>query len=144
MDDRPAVPFSLASTFAFLQDGGNAPLVARSAEFWRDLSSGNPQSPGAALVARGDGWLVSVYTVGQDTPTWEMHPAGDELLVSLTARMDLVLDFPDGARTIALDPGQACLVPRGVWHRQVVRSPGTYLGATYGKGTSHRPVRSEG
>jgi len=40
---------------------------------------------------------------------------------------------------VELEPGRCCLVPRGTWHRQVVRTPGRYLGATFGKGTQHRP-----
>jgi mannose-6-phosphate isomerase-like protein (cupin superfamily) len=132
-------PFKLNDTFAFLQDGGAAPLIVKDASFWRDLMSKNPTSPGATLVAKGSGWLVGVYSITQDAQAWELHPSGDELLAMLTGEMDVVLELADGEATITLQAGQACLVPRGTWHRQVVRRPGEYLGATYGKGTQHRP-----
>jgi mannose-6-phosphate isomerase-like protein (cupin superfamily) len=109
------------------------------ADFWHDLMSGKPTSPGAALVAEGSGWLVGVYSITEDARAWEMHPSGDEVLAMLTGEMDLVLEQADGQVTITLQAGQACLVPRGTWHRQVVGRRGEYLGATYGKGTQHRP-----
>ncbi len=33
----------------------------------------------------------------------------------------------------------ACVVPRGVWHRGIVRSPSDALSITRGKDTEHRP-----
>lgn len=71
--------FSLSETYAFLRDGGSAPLVP-TAGFWQELMSGQPKSPGVALVAAGDGWLVGIYAIERDAQAWEMHPAGDELL----------------------------------------------------------------
>ena len=68
-----------------------------------------------------------------------MHPAGDELLTMLAGAMDVVFERSDGEVTVSLRSGQTCIVPRGMWHRQVVRETGQYLGITYGKGTQHRP-----
>ena len=131
--------FSLGETYVFLKDGGSAPLVA-AAGFWQELMSGQPKSPGVAIVAGGDGWLVATYPIDRDAQTWEMHPAGDELLTMLTGEMDVVFEQPSGVNAIvSLVPGQTCLVPRGMWHRQEVRREGTYLGITYGRGTQHRP-----
>jgi mannose-6-phosphate isomerase-like protein (cupin superfamily) len=92
-----------------------------------------------ALVAGGDGWLVARYTIERDAQAWEMHPAGDELLTMLSGEMDVVFERPGGGVTVSLQPGETCVVPRGMWHRQVVRRAGDYLGITYGKGTQHRP-----
>ena len=69
-------PFDLTSTYVFLEDGGRAPTIEVTEAFWRDLMSGNPASPGAALLANGAGWLTAIYRMEHDTPTWEMHPAG--------------------------------------------------------------------
>jgi mannose-6-phosphate isomerase-like protein (cupin superfamily) len=129
----------LNDTYAFLQDGGKAPLIVTDADFWRDLTGGKPTSSGAALVAEGSGWLVAIYAITEDARAWEMHPSGDELLAMLAGGMDVVLEQGDIEVTITLEAGQSCLVPRGTWHRHVVRRPGEYLGATYGKGTQHRP-----
>lgn len=133
-------PFKLNDTYAFPKDGGVAPLIPTDANFWRDLMSEKPTSPGAALVTEGSGWLVGVYSITQDAQAWEMHPSGDELLAMLAGEMDVVLEEAVGEVTITLQAGHACLVRRGTWHRQVVRRPGEYLGATYGKGTRHRPT----
>lgn len=139
MSASPASPFTLDEAFAFLQDGGSAPIVVKDAGFWSELMSGKPTSPGPALVANGSGWLVGIYAISQDAQAWERHPAGDELLTMLRGEMDVVLEQPGGDATLTLREGQSCLVPRGTWHRQVVRRPGEYLGATYGRGTEHRP-----
>jgi mannose-6-phosphate isomerase-like protein (cupin superfamily) len=45
----------------------------------------------------------------------------------------------DGERLVALEAGMTCIVPRGVWHRAIVREPGDTLHITRGEGTQHRP-----
>ena len=131
--------FELTQTYAFLEDGGAAPLVRVSDAFWKDLLSGNPSSADARRVLHGSGWLVSVYKITRDAPGWEMHPLGDELLVMLSGEMGVVLQHAGAEEeTVELRAGRSCIVPRGTWHRQVMHQPGEYLGATYGKGTQHR------
>ena len=137
MSDKQANAFGLDETYAFLQDGGSAPLVP-TAGLWQELMSGQAKSQGAKLVADGNGWLVAMYAIDKDAPAWEMHPAGAELLVMLSGEMDVVLEQAAGELTIRLQAGQTCVVPRGTWHRQAVRRAGQYLGMTYGKGTEHR------
>jgi hypothetical protein len=72
--------FNLTETYAFLEDGGAAPLIPTGPDFWKDLMSDNPQSAGAKRLAQGHGWLAAVYQIEKDNTAWEMHPAGDELL----------------------------------------------------------------
>ena len=132
--------FDLKSTYVFLQGGGRAPTIEVTEAFWRDLMSGSPTSPDATLVADGAGWLTAVYHFERDTPTWEMHPAGDEVLVLLSGAIDIVLEVNGAHRIVELKEGSTCLVPRGTWHKQVVRVPGHELALTYGKGTRHRPL----
>jgi len=138
MSETRADPFKLDDTYVFLKDGGSAPLVP-SGGFWQELMSGQPRSAGVALVAGGTGWLLAKYSIERNSQAWEMHPAGDELLTMLAGAMDVVLERADGEVTVSLVSGQTCVVPRGMWHRQVVREAGQYLGITYGKGTQHRP-----
>jgi quercetin dioxygenase-like cupin family protein len=82
-------------------------------------------------------------TVGQakDWDHWERHPAGEEILTLLSGELELVLDLPDGERRAVLTAGQTFVVPRGIWHRAIVRQPGELLFITAGAGTEHRPVR---
>ena len=71
---------------------------------------------------------------------WEIHPAGEEVLVSVSATAEAVLQGEDGDDTIALVPGSACIVPRGVWHRITVTEPGVVVFITHGEGTEHKPL----
>jgi mannose-6-phosphate isomerase-like protein (cupin superfamily) len=69
-------------------------------------------------------------------------PAGDELLYLLTGAVRIVLEQPDGERTLALRGGQGFLVPQGVWHRLILDQPTDLLFITPARGTRHRPVGS--
>ena len=74
-------------------------------------------------------------------PAWERHPAGDEVLCALSGLLEAVVqDANGGERVVSLPAGVACTVPKGAWHRLVVRAPGRLLALTYGKGTEHRPL----
>jgi mannose-6-phosphate isomerase-like protein (cupin superfamily) len=75
-----------------------------------------------------DGRHVGVLSV--ESPgvrdEWEMHPEQDELLYLLRGAVDVFLR-PDleatEERAIHFHEGEACLIPKGMWHRQVVTSP---------------------
>jgi mannose-6-phosphate isomerase-like protein (cupin superfamily) len=132
--------FEPFGTYVLLEDGGDALPVEVTPMFWPELISGERRSEGATKIAAGHGWLMCALPKKDDPPTWEMHPAGDEILYMLSGALDVVLEQPDGEQVIALRAGTACVVPRGVWHRTVVRVPGDMLAITYGKGTQHRPI----
>jgi mannose-6-phosphate isomerase-like protein (cupin superfamily) len=53
----------------------------------------------------------------------EMHPDGDELLYLVDGAVDIILDEAAGERCLGLQPGQAFVVPCGVWHRVMVKEP---------------------
>lgn len=125
--------FDLFSTFIQIKDGGSASPVPVTETFWQELMSGlRPEL--------NDGWLMMALRRAADTPTWEMHPAGDEILYLLSGAVEIIMQGADGEQVIELRAGTACIVPRGAWHRQIVREPGDMLGITFGKGTQHRPV----
>jgi mannose-6-phosphate isomerase-like protein (cupin superfamily) len=63
----------------------------------------------------------------------EMHPDGDELLYLVEGASDVVLDEEAGERCLSLLPGQAFVVPCGVWHRVVVKEPCCLLYFTPGR-----------
>ena len=62
---------------------------------------------------------------------WEVHPDQDELLYLVSGRPDVLLRSAPadaaGEQVIALRGGDACIVPAGAWHRQVVREPSLLL-----------------
>ena len=57
---------------------------------------------------------------------WEMHPEQDELLYLLEGAIDVYLraDLEESEEdTVHVTQGQACLIPKEMWHRQVVVAP---------------------
>jgi mannose-6-phosphate isomerase-like protein (cupin superfamily) len=131
--------FDPRGTFVFLEDGGAGVPVEVTPTFWQELIRGETASATIRRIRDGDGWLTGAYSLSA-SGGWEMHPAGDELLYLLSGAMDVVLQAGGGDRVVELRPGTACIVPRGVWHRQIVHQPGDLFAITYGKGTHHRPL----
>jgi mannose-6-phosphate isomerase-like protein (cupin superfamily) len=125
---RPA--FDLATTYVQLDDGATAFAVEVDDTFWQTIDL-RPELQG--------GRLVGVFHNARDWDIWEMHPAGDEVVCLLSGAIDVVLDEPDGERAVELEPGRTCIIPRGVWHRAIVREAGDTLHITRGEGTQHRP-----
>jgi mannose-6-phosphate isomerase-like protein (cupin superfamily) len=95
------------------------------------------------LPVRLDGRLVGRLSV--DTPgqrdEWEMHPDQDEMLYLLDGAITVILrsepETEGGEEILHLHAGEACIVPQGMWHRQIVVLPGTMLFLT--PETLHRP-----
>jgi hypothetical protein len=55
--------------------------------------------------------------------------------------LDFVLQHGnEPKRTVQLRTNTAFIMPRGTWHREIVRSPYVMLSITYGAGTQHRPL----
>jgi mannose-6-phosphate isomerase-like protein (cupin superfamily) len=123
--------FDLVDTYLQLDDGPDAHRVEVDEHFWERIGE-RPELQGGRLV------MVSRYT--DDWDTWEMHPAGDELVYALDGAVDVILDEEQGERVVELRGRAGCVVPRGVWHRGVVHVPGDVLHITRGEGTKHRPV----
>ncbi len=129
-----AVLLDLARTYLHLRADDGATTMEGGPAFWagvadrRDLDSGR---------------LCSMFDQTADWDHWERHPAGPELLVMMTGRMELLIEHDDPARTVesvVMEAGQAVLVPTGLWHRAKVVAPGRLLAITAGAGTEHRPA----
>lgn len=103
------------------------------AKFWADLMSEK---------LRLDGRMVGCARLRKGPlDHWERHPAGDEFLMLLSGAMSLVLEQADGKITrTRMKKGQACIVPKGLWHTFVVAQAGELMFATAGDGTTHRRV----
>lgn len=87
-----------------------------------------------------EGRLVSLYRFDGNWDAWEMHPAGDELVVCVAGTMTLHQEFPGGAvEKVTLGPGDYAINPPGVWHTADVAGEATALFVTAGMGTEHRP-----
>lgn len=97
--------------------------------FWQEIDQRTDLHPGRLLMR---------FTFSGDWPTWEMHPAGDEVVIATEGEMTMRLDEPGGVRTVHLPAGQAVVVPRGVWHTADVPERCTALFLTPGAGTQNR------
>lgn len=126
----PRPTFNPARIFLHLDTEGEAHRLDTSQKgFWSTLGE-----------RELDGRLVGLVRMSRNT-AWEMHPDGDEMLFLLSGSMDVVLDRRHEEEVIKLTAGRMCVVPRDVWHRQLVTEPGDLLFATPGPSTEHRGVR---
>jgi mannose-6-phosphate isomerase-like protein (cupin superfamily) len=125
-------PFTLDSTYVHLRSDESAVAMKGGAEFWAGIGERRDLDVGRLMGKSGQ---------SKDWDHWERHPAGEEILTLLSGEMELVLDMPGGEHCVVLTAGQTFVVPRGVWHRGIVRQPGELMFVTPGAGTDHRPVR---
>ena len=87
-----------------------------------------------------EGRLVSQYTFAESWTSWEMHPAGDEVVICVAGAMLLVQEYPDGRLVeVPLAAGEYAINPPGVWHTADVALSATAIFITAGDGTQHRP-----
>jgi mannose-6-phosphate isomerase-like protein (cupin superfamily) len=123
----------LGSTYVHLGEGGAATPIPVTERFWPDLSSGK-------LPELEEGRLVTQFSFDGEWDSWEMHPAGEELVVLVSGSVDFILDEGGVEQTVELRaPGAFAVVPRETWHRARAHAPTTMLFVTPGHGTQHRP-----
>ena len=123
--------FTLDGTYIHLKPDDSARILEGGERFW------------AAVEERRDldhGRLMGASDQSKDWDHWERHPAGEEILTLLSGKMELVLDMPEGEQRTVVKAGETFIVPRGIWHRALVREPGRLMFVTPGAGTEHRAV----
>ena len=99
-----------------------------------------PQTGGPPT--RIDGHTIGVVSVSGEPPHGgEVHPDGDELLYVISGRINVHLELDTGDQDIELAPGQAQVVPRGVWHQITTIETAQLLHITPGPGGQARPRR---
>ncbi len=128
--------FDLSKTFVHLGDGASAAAVADFAWTEEFLTHYEHTFDTGAEAGR----LVCISPQAATWTSWECHPEGEELVVCLSGRLDLIQEIKGRKRKVPLLPGRAVINPRGVWHYSVVEEPGLCLFITPGRHTEHRPV----
>ncbi|MFM9935122.1 MAG: cupin domain-containing protein [Novosphingobium sp.] len=111
-----------------------------------------PQPPFTGMAWYGDyvarhaadgaeGRLVSQHRFTESWDSWEMHPAGDEVVLLLSGQAVLLLEFADGSTAkVPIAAGEYAVNPPGAWHTlDLVSAEATALFITAGLGTEHRP-----
>lgn len=99
----------------------------------------------AAYGARHDadgaeGRLVALHTFTESWTSWEMHPAGAEVVVCTAGEITLIQELSgDGTDSVTLRAGEYAINPPGVWHTADVEGQATALFITSGLGTENRP-----
>ncbi|MFP2910476.1 cupin domain-containing protein [Pyxidicoccus sp. 3LFB2] len=130
---KPAAK-SLSSTYVHLRDDKSAADVEVTPTFWQELGSG--ERPGLDA-----GRLLMQLDSTEDWPTWEMHPAGDEVVFLISGAVEFVLEVDGKEQCVALKtPGDFVRVPQGVWHTARVASHCSLVFVTPGAGTQNRPA----
>ena len=69
----------------------------------------------------------------------EVHPDGDEILYVISGKVRVVGDSEPDA-PVELGPGDACIVPRGEWHRVKIVEPTQLIHITPGPNGDHRQL----
>ncbi|MEO6026359.1 MAG: cupin domain-containing protein [Candidatus Binatia bacterium] len=120
----------LATLAAF---SGSERLVAH------DLGAALADLPELAMrfLAPLDRWTVVVSGYATDTPIWERHPAGDELLHVLEGGLDVTTLTATGLVHAIVPAGALFVCRRGLWHWARPRGHTSVLSLTPGEGTGH-------
>lgn len=127
-------PEKILHSYLHVQDGGKTEQITVTEQFWSDVVNG-------ARPELDQGRLMSAFSFSANWPSWERHPAGEELVMLLSGSAVLLLEEANGERALLLDTvGSYVLVPQGVWHTARTTQPTTLLFLTPGAGTEHRPV----
>lgn len=121
----------LLETFAVLRPDLSVQTVPVTPTLYPDLDADFDGFRGHVLVA--------AHEFSSDWPSWEQHPAGDEIVVLLTGAARMVLRTTVGDKTVELaEPGSYLVVPKGIWHTAQVSVPTRMLFITPGEGTENR------
>src|SRR3954464_5385963 len=98
-------PFDLPSTVVHLGRDSTA-VPFGGADWSQEWLERDEQS----FAADGDeGRMVCVFPQPRTWTTWERHPAGEELVVLLSGRIDVIQEIDGDHRTVALRPGEAMI-----------------------------------
>jgi mannose-6-phosphate isomerase-like protein (cupin superfamily) len=121
----------LADAFTILNPAGAATVRSLSPDFYAALDRDF-----AGFVGHT---LISQHSWDAPWPSWEMHPAGDELVYLIAGDSDLVL-WRDGVEEIVRvrAPGHYVVIPAGVWHTARPHAPTTMVFITPGAGTRNQ------
>ena len=124
----------ILSTYLHVRDGARTDPIPASDSFWQELADGK-------YPHLDQGRLMSAFTFSEPWPTWERHPAGEELVMLLTGAATVAIEESGRERVVHLtQPGSYVLVPANAWHTARTDVPTTMLFLTPGMGTEHRPV----
>ena len=122
---------NLSSTFVVVNPDLSAVPIALTPTIYEELDRRFQGFKGRVLV--------SCYRFDSDWESWEMHPAGDEIVCLLSGRVSF--EFEGRGHVAELtEAGSFVIVPRGTWHTAHTNVPTTMLFVTPGEGTQHKAM----
>ena len=122
--------FDLERTYLSLDGAGTVVEHAGGADFWAGIETNSTLQGTLVIVIAGD----------SDWPHWEMHPAGQEILILLEGELTMLFDAGAGETRHPMAAGTTLIVPAGIWHRALIDRPTRMMAITYGAGTAHRAI----
>ena len=113
-------------------------LATATVALYRDGSSDGVEVA-AGAPRRVDGHTVGAPAMTSNPPhDGEMHPDGDELLFLVSGSVEVMLEVDSEWQSRTLQAGEACIVPKGVWHKVAINEPSQLVHVTPGPGGEHR------
>jgi oxalate decarboxylase/phosphoglucose isomerase-like protein (cupin superfamily) len=131
MDITDDTGFDLTGTYLFLSASGDTDAVPVDDNFWDRIRSREAHC--------GDR-LMGALRITEDPSHWEVHPDGEEILFLRSGSMDVILQEDGKERVVKLRDSGVCIIPRGVWHKQIVHSSCEFAFITPIKNTQTRTV----
>lgn len=126
--------YDLDQTFAVIGPDQRVTPVPVTADLYGNLDRDFAGFRGHSLVSR--------HAFDQDWPTWEMHPAGDEIVVLMEGEAVFVLDRDGREERIGLtQAGAYVIVPKATWHTAKIAKRAVLLFITPGEGTRNEVRR---
>lgn len=96
-------------------------------------------TPASVQMFELDGYTLSAFRVADNEQLhpglWEIHPAGDEVLLMCSGAVDVVMRHGDLDALSVIGAGRGLVVPAGVPHRLSLREPGLLIALTRRPGT---------
>ncbi len=89
--------------------------------------------------------LISCHEFAEDWRSWEMHPAGDEIVILLSGAVQFIWlgdereDETQHLRELS-EAGQFLVIPKGHWHTAKTKLHSRVLFITPGQGTQHKAL----
>ena len=119
-----------SEVYVHLHTDAGTHLEPNTPDFWPTIAERPDLSSGR---------LVTGIRTEADWTTWEMHPAGDELILVTEGSGRFHLDDGSEVSEHVVTAPEFIVVPAGVWHTLDVIEPGRAVVITWGDGTAHRP-----
>lgn len=120
----------LTETYVHLGTGPEVTSIDVTPDFWPTIDDRTELHTGR---------LVTGLTMDDDWQVWEMHPAGDEVIIFQEGTAHVHVDHGDAVTEFDVTAPDYFVVPTGTWHTMDARGPARMIVITWGEGTQHRP-----